>query len=93
MKATWNGTVVAESGDTVVFEGDHYFPAASLRTEYTLPSNTKTMCSRKGPASYWTLFVDGNTSPDAAWTYPDPREEASAIRGRVAFGRGVAITE
>jgi len=93
MKAIWNGTVIAESDDTVVVEGDHYFPAASLRREYTLPSNTKTMCSWKGQASYYTLFVDGDANPDAAWFYPDPKEAASSIRGRIAFGKGVAIRE
>ena len=93
MKAIWNGTVVAESDDTVVVEGDHYFPAASLKKECTLPSNTRTMCSSKGQASYWTLFVDGDANPDAVWSYPEPRDPANPVRGRVAFGKGVAITE
>ena len=93
MKAIWNGTVVAESDDIVVVEGDHYFPAASLRKEYALPSNTRTMCSWKGQASYWTLFVDGDAKPDAVCFYPDPKEAAGSIRGRVVFGQGVEITE
>ena len=92
MKAIWNGTVVAESDDTVVVEGNHYFPAESLRMEYTLPSNTKTM-SRKGQASYYTLFVSGDANPDAVWYYPEPEDAASQIRGRVAFWKGVRITE
>ncbi len=93
MKAVWNGTVVAESDDTVVVEGNHYFPAASLKQEYLLPSNTKTMCSWKGQASYQTLMVDGNANPDAVWSYPDPKEAAAEIKGRVAFWKGVQVVE
>ena len=93
MKAIWNGTVVAESNDAVVVEGNHYFPADSLKKDYILPSNTKTMCSWKGQASYYTLFVNGEANPDAIWTYPDPKDAASKIRGRVAFWKGVTITE
>lgn len=93
MKAIWNGAVVAESDDTVVVEGNHYFPAAALKREYVLPSNTKTMCSWKGQASYYTLFVDGDANPDAVWYYAEPKEAAAQIKDRVAFGRGVAIEE
>jgi uncharacterized protein (DUF427 family) len=93
MKAVWNGTVVAESNDTVVVEGNHYFPANSIRADYLLPSNTKTMCSWKGQASYHTLFVNGDANPDAVWYYPDPKEAAAEIKGRVAFWKGVKVTE
>lgn len=93
MKAIWNGTVVAESDDTVVVEGNHYFPEASLKKEYLLSSNTRTMCSWKGEASYYTLFVDGDANPDAVWTYKDPKEAAQEIKGRVAFWKGVKIEE
>lgn len=93
MKAIWNGTVVAESNDTVVVEGNHYFPAESLRKDCILPGNAKTMCSWKGQASYYTLFVNGEANPDAIWTYPDPKDAAGKIRGRVAFWKGVTITE
>ena len=93
MKAIWNGTVVAESDDTVLDEGNHYFPAASLKREYVLPSNTRTMCSRRGQASYLTLFVDGDANPDAVWFYPEPREAAAQLQDRVAFGKGVQIRE
>ena len=93
MKAIWKGTVVAESPDTVVVEGNHYFPGSSLKPEFTLPSNTKTMCSWKGQASYMTLFVNGEANPDAVWTYPDPKEAAAEIKGRVAFWKGVQVTE
>lgn len=91
MKAIWNGTVVAESDDTVVVEGNHYFPGDALKKEYILPSNTKTMCSWKGQASYFTLFVDGDANPDAVWYYPDPKEAAAEIKDRVAFWKGVKI--
>jgi uncharacterized protein (DUF427 family) len=91
MKAIWNGTVVAESDDTVVVEGNHYFPAAALKREYTLPSNLHTMCSWKGQASYYTLFVDGTANPDAVWYYPEPKDAAAEIKGRVAFWKGVKV--
>lgn len=93
MKAVWNGVVVATSDDTVVVDGNHYFPASSLDSQYLLPSNTKTMCSWKGQASYHTLFVDGNANPDAVWFYPDPKEAAAEIKGRVAFWKGVKVIE
>ena len=91
MKAIWNGTVVAQSDDTVVVEGNHYFPASALAAKFMLPSNTKTMCSWKGQASYYTLFVDGDANPDAVWYYPEPSEAAAEIRGRVAFWKGVRV--
>jgi len=93
MKAIWNGTVIAESDDTVVVEGNHYFPAQAVKTEYLLSSNTKTMCSWKGQASYHTLFVDGDANPDAAWYYPEPKEAAAEIKDRIAFWKGVRIEE
>ena len=93
MKAVWKGTVVAESDDTVVVEGNHYFPADSIKKGYLLPSNTKTMCSWKGQASYHTLFVDGDANPDAVWTYLDPLPAAAHIKGRVAFWKGVQVVE
>ena len=93
MKAIWKGTVVAESDDAVVVEGNHYFPHDALNPKFVLPSNTKTMCSWKGQASYYTLFVDGDANPDAVWTYPDPKDAAAQIKGRVAFWRGVQVVE
>lgn len=93
MKAIWKGTVVAESNDTVVVEGNHYFPHDALNPKFVLPSNTKTMCSWKGQASYYTLFVDGDANPDAVWTYPEPKDAAAQIKGRVAFWRGVQVVE
>ncbi|MFE7564029.1 DUF427 domain-containing protein [Kitasatospora sp. NPDC057500] len=91
--ARWQGTVVAESEDTVVVEGNHYFPVDSVRSEYLRPSDTTTVCGWKGTAEYYSLHVDGETNPDAAWYYADPFPAAEQIRGRVAFWRGVEITE
>ncbi|MBD0690701.1 DUF427 domain-containing protein [Streptomyces sp. CBMA123] len=91
--ASWQGTVVAESADTVVVEGNHYFPAESVRAEFLRPSDTTTVCGWKGTANYHTLEVAGHTNPDAAWYYADPKPEAEQVRGRVAFWRGVEITE
>ncbi|MDH6708930.1 uncharacterized protein (DUF427 family) [Kitasatospora sp. MAA19] len=91
--ARWQGTVIAESDETVVVEGNHYFPADSVRTEFLRPSGTTTVCSWKGTAGYYTLDVDGQTNPDAAWFYADPKPEAEEIRDRVAFWRGVEITD
>jgi uncharacterized protein (DUF427 family) len=91
MKATWKGTVLAESDDTVVVEGNHYFPAASLRREHFRESATHTFCPWKGRASYFSLEVDGQVNRDAAWYYPEPKSGAARIAGRVAFWKGVVV--
>ncbi len=91
MKAIWNGAVLAESDDTVVVEGNHYFPRDAVNKGYLRPSETRTVCPWKGTASYYTLEVDGKTNPDAVWYYPDPKEAARQIRDRVAFWKGVSI--
>jgi uncharacterized protein (DUF427 family) len=91
VKAVWNDTVLAESDDTVVVEGNHYFPAASLRREHFRPSETHTTCSWKGVASYYDVVVGGAVNRDAAWYYPEPKDAAKQIRGRVAFWRGVRV--
>ena len=91
MKAVWNGVVVAESDDTVVVEGDHYFPQDSLKREYTSFSSHRSHCHWKGEARYYSLFVNGEMHPDAVWYYPQPSEAAAQIQGRVAFGRGVQV--
>lgn len=91
MKATWNGTVLAESDDTVVVEGNHYFPAESIRAEHFRPSATHTTCHWKGVASYYDVVVGGALNKDAAWYYPDTKPEAKSIEGRVAFWRGVRV--
>ncbi|MFE4517721.1 DUF427 domain-containing protein [Kitasatospora sp. NPDC056783] len=89
--ASWQGVVIAESDDTVVVEGNHYFPAEAVRSEYLRPSETTTVCPWKGTAGYYTLEVEGRTNPDAAWFYADPKPEAEHVRDRVAFWRGVEV--
>ncbi len=91
MKAIWNGTVIAESNDTVVVEGNHYFPADSIKREYFADSATHTVCGWKGTASYYSLNVDGAGNKDAAWYYPEPKSAAAEIKGRVAFWKGVKV--
>ncbi|WP_063045559.1 DUF427 domain-containing protein [Nocardia pseudovaccinii] len=93
VRAIWNGTVLAESDDTVVVEGNHYFPAGALKTEYFRDSGTHTVCGWKGLASYYTVEVEGTKNPDAAWYYPDPKPEAEQVRDRVAFWKGVDVVE
>jgi uncharacterized protein (DUF427 family) len=85
--------VIAESDDTVVVEGNHYFPPDAIRSEFFKPSDTHTVCPWKGTASYYTLAVDGQQNPDAAWYYPDTKEAAKNIQGRVAFWKGVQVRE
>ena len=91
MKATWNNAVIAESDETVVVEGNHYFPAESVKTEFLQPSSTHTTCPWKGEASYHDLTVNGEKHKDAAWYYPEPKEAAAEIKDRVAFWRGVRV--
>ncbi|QDK78235.1 DUF427 domain-containing protein [Spirosoma sp. KCTC 42546] len=93
MKAIWNGQTIAESNDTVVVENNHYFPKESVNSEFLADSQTHTTCPWKGLASYYSLTVDGKTNTDAAWYYPDPKSAASQIKDRVAFWKGVTITE
>jgi len=91
MQAIWNGTVIAESDDTVLVEGNHYFPTAALKREYITFSNNKTSCAWKGQASYYSLMVNGELNTDAVWYYADPKPEAESIRDRVAFWKGVKV--
>ncbi len=91
VKASWNGVVIAESDNTVVVEGNHYFPRAAVDAAYLAPSDTLTRCPWKGTASYHSLVVDGATNPDAAWYYPDPLPAAAQIKDRIAFWKGVVV--
>ena len=93
MKATWNGRVIADSDDTVVVEGNHYFPVDSLAREFFVESETVSTCPWKGTAHYYSLAVDGETNPDAAWYYAEPKPDAAEIKDRVAFWKGVRISE
>jgi len=93
MKAVWNGTVIAESDDTVVVEGNHYFPRESLRDDVVRRSDTHTICPWKGTASYYSLALEGAQSKDAVWYYPQPKDAAKQITDRVAFWKDVKVTE
>jgi uncharacterized protein (DUF427 family) len=90
-RAVWNGKVVAESNDTVVVEGNHYFPPDAIRRELFEPSDTRTVCGWKGRCSYYDLVVGGARNRDAAWYYPDPLPAAKHVAGRVAFWKGVRV--
>ena len=91
MKATWKGEVIAESDETVVVEGNHYFPADSINREHFRESETHTVCGWKGTASYYDVVVGGDVNKDAAWFYPEPKDAAREIKDRVAFWRGVKV--
>ena len=91
MKAIWKNKIIADSNDTVVIEGNHYFPHDSIKKEFFKPSNTNTVCPWKGTASYYTIKVDGNENIDAAWYYPEVSDLAKGIKNRVAFWKGVTV--
>jgi uncharacterized protein (DUF427 family) len=91
MKAIWNNQVIAESSDTLVIEGNHYFPHESVKKKFMKPSDTHTTCPWKGIASYYNIEVDNETNQDAAWYYPDPKDGAKPIKGYIAFWRGVSV--
>lgn len=90
-KAVWKGVVLAESDQTIVVEGNHYFPPEAINWTYFVPSETHTVCPWKGTASYYQVQIDGQVNRDAAWYYPDPKPAAAAIKGRIAFWRGVRV--
>ena len=93
MKALWNGVTLAESDDTIVVEGNHYFPPESVHLEHFEPTKTHSTCPWKGEASYYTVSANGKKNEDAAWYYPTPKEAAKEIAGYIAFWRGVEVTE
>ncbi len=88
--AIWMRTVLAESDETVVVEGNQYFPKEAV-LEYLRPSDTHTVCPRKGVASYYHVEVDGERNPDAVWYYPEPKAAAQKVKDRVAFWKGVRV--
>jgi len=92
MKAVWNGAVLAQSEDTVVVEGNHYFPADSINADLFEESSTHSVCPWKGEASYKTVVVDGERNPDAAWYYPQPKDAAAQIKDHFAFWHGVEVS-
>ncbi len=93
MKAIWNDTVLAESGDTEVVEGNHYFPPESIDKDFFEASDHTSVCPWKGTASYFSLVVNGERNENAAWTYPNPKDAASEIKDHVAFWKGVEVVE
>ena len=92
MKAIWNGQIIADSDDTVVVEGNHYFPRDAVKADFLTDSAHTTVCGWKGTANYFTLNVDGDTNENAAWYYAEPKSAASELAGRVAFWRGVEVS-
>jgi uncharacterized protein (DUF427 family) len=93
MKAVWNGEIIAESDETVVVDGNHYFPPDSVKTEKLEVSDTKSTCHWKGEASYCSIRVAEQVNADAAWFYPEAKEEAANIEGFYAFWNGVEVVE
>jgi uncharacterized protein (DUF427 family) len=91
MKVMWKNLILAESNDTVVVEGNHYFPPDSIKKQYFKKSETHTTCPWKGLASYYHLDVDGEINKDAAWYYPDPKDAAKNIKNYIAFWKGVEV--
>lgn len=91
VQAKWNDVVIAESDDTVVVEGNHYFPRESVWSKYLMHSETSSHCPWKGDASYHSLIVEGEINEDAAWYYPAPKDAAAEIAGRIAFWKGVEV--
>ena len=93
MKAIWNGAVLAESNDTVVVEGNHYFPVSTLKKEYFEENTHHTVCPWKGTASYYNIKVEGQVNESAAWFYPTPSDMAKNIQDHVAFWKGVEVVD
>ena len=93
MKATWNGAVLAESGKTIVIEGNHYFPPSSVDRAFLQESSRRSTCPWKGEGHYYNVVANGETNRNAAWYYPEPKEAAKEIAGYIAFWKGVEVAE
>lgn len=91
-KAIWNGQVIAESDQTVVVEGNHYFPPEAVKRECLKPSDHHTICGWKGEASYYHVVAGGKTNENAAWYYPSTKDAAKEVEGRIAFWKGVEVS-
>lgn len=92
-KAVWNDTVIAESNDTIIIEGNHYFPLDAVNQDYLSTTEHHTTCPWKGVASYYNITVDGESNENAAWYYPNPKDAAKQIKDYVAFWKGVQVSE
>lgn len=92
-RATWKDNIIAQSDDTVIVEGTHYFPQEDVSAEHLKPSDTQTVCNWKGVASYFSVVVGDEVNEDAAWVYLDPKEAAASMKGRIAFWKGVVVEE
>ena len=93
MKAVWNDTILAESNDTIQVEGNHYFPADSVKKEFLIKSDFTSFCGWKGTANYYSAVVNEKTNKDCAWYYDQPNDAAKNIAGRVAFWNGVTVQD
>ncbi len=91
-KAIWNNKILAESDNTEIVEGNHYFPADSIKQEFFTESDTRTICPWKGEASYYNIVVDGKTNSDAVWYYPNPKPAGENIKNFVVFWKSVEVT-
>ena len=91
-KATWNGTVLAESNETIEIEGNQYFPPESVKRQYLEDSTMHSTCPWKGEASYYHVVVNNEKNPDAAWYYPNPKDAAAQIKNHIAFWKGIKIS-
>jgi uncharacterized protein (DUF427 family) len=90
-KAVWNGAVLAESDQTIMVEGNHYFPPDAIHSEFFTQSSLHSTCPWKGLASYYNVEVEGKSNPNAAWYYPTPKDAAKEIAGYIAFWKGVQV--
>ena len=93
VKASWNGQILAESDNTILVEGNHYFPPETINQEFFKESDSHTICSWKGVASYYDVEVDDQVNRNAAWYYPKPNDAANKIAGYIAFWHGVQVRE
>jgi len=93
VKAIWNKIILAESTETILIEGNHYFPPDSVKKDYLIQSSTHTYCPWKGEASYFSIEINGKTNEDAAWYYPKPKEAAAEIKNHIAFWKGVEVID
>lgn len=91
--ATWNGAVLADSDQTVVVEGNHYFPPDAINREHFEEIEQTSRCPWKGTASYYDVVVGDQRNNGAAWTYREPKDAAAEIKDHVAFWKGVEVAD